>query len=162
VAGTGEEPCAGQEKRRKPGAFLPGDPRINRSGRPPAVRGEGEEGPGRDGRPSRLLRDMRWVYENKADRNETDEALRGWYRARPREFLVHLAKLEEARAKEAAARRGPAQAAEPDEPEEDEGTRRALELLEGWKTALDSGENEQPDGEGSERAMEPMAEELES
>ncbi len=145
VAGTSEELGAEREKRRRPGAFTKGDPRINRSGRPPAARDEREGGPGRCGRPSRLLRDMRWVYENRADRSETDEALRARYRARPREFLVHLAKLEEASAKEAAARRGPARAAGPDELGEDEGTKGALELLEGWKKALEDGANGMPD-----------------
>ncbi len=140
---------------------MPGDRRINRNGRPkdgrrPAV--------GRRSKPSNVLEVMRWVFGNEADRDDTDRKVRRWFDEKPSQFLAHLAKLEEAHARGQAEREAAAAKAARglDEPEEDEGTRRALEILEAWKEAPDRGANEKPDGGGSERVMGLMAEEWES
>jgi hypothetical protein len=76
------------EKPRKPGAFVPGDPRINRTRGPQ----------GKKRKPSGLLADMRAVYEQdeSEDRGPAQKALRKMFNENIDKFIARLGRLEQA------------------------------------------------------------------
>ena len=77
-----------QGKPRKPGTFVSGDPRINRT-----------KGPGSKKRkPSGLLADMRAVYEQdeSQDRGHPQKALRKMFKEHIDKFIARLGRLEQA------------------------------------------------------------------
>src|SRR5262245_31115104 len=71
--------------KRKPGTFVPGDPRINR-----------KNGPGHMRKPWGLLLDMRAVYrqEESRDRGPAQRALRKMFNENLDGFLARLGRLE--------------------------------------------------------------------
>ena len=112
---------ANENGKRRPGTFVPGDPRINRT-----------NGPGHKGKPWRLLLDMRAVYEQdeSKDRGPAQKALRRLFNENLDAFLGRLGRLEQA-FQAAGKEEKPAQApeAQPAEPV-DVGEQKAIELLE--------------------------------
>jgi hypothetical protein len=104
-------------KPRKPGAFVPGDPRINRTRGPRANKRK----------PFALLMDMRAVYEQdeSEDRGPAQKALRKMFNENIDKFIARLGRLEQAYQAEAS------KAEKEEEPEEvDEGEQNALAVLE--------------------------------
>lgn len=73
---------------RKPGTFVPGDPRINRT-----------NGPGeKKHKPSQVLCDMRAVYgqDESKDKGPAQKALRNLFKEDLDKFLLRLSRLENA------------------------------------------------------------------
>jgi hypothetical protein len=86
-AGVTVEANGNQEAngKRKPGTFVPGDPRINR-----------KNGPGHKRKPWGLLLDMRAVYrqDESKDRGPAQKALRKMFNENLDRFLARLGRLE--------------------------------------------------------------------
>ena len=109
---------AQQDGNRKPGTFVKGDSRINRT-----------DGPrGKHLKPSALLRDMRAVYEQaeSKDRGPAQKALRKMFQENTDKYIARLGRLEQLFQAEVFREEGPVPAV----PEVDQGHEAYTALVE--------------------------------